>query len=271
MINGTGLADFRRLISYSVLQISSVRLREIYSAVYETQLAIKTMEMAQSTLTRSMEKIYTVDQRCKFIAGWRAIHGTSPFVSALIIRVLRLGNGQTGRSLSQIHHIAWLLGEIIAEDVGIDGERHSKLFSDFGKAYCGTDYWSLDQYRQVACDNFRDYNEASRVDRPVEQSLLALIASESWNSAEFNLFLSIFPTHSADERQLVRGGRELQYLEAHADEAENRHMKYAAEAFEIYCNDRGLMLSDSQIESSLLEYLENIGFAYAELRGIFER
>jgi hypothetical protein len=206
----------------------------------------------------------------RFLNGWRATHGTAMFVSALIVRIMR----ETPRHPSTAHApmvaAARELGEIISEDIGLDDTPHQELFDAFADRLIPSGSWRLLKGSVAGCNDLREYVKSQRLQASIRQGILTTMASECWNSWEYEEFARLarpWMTHwlgmdaSAAENA-------LKYVLAHTGNTEKGHFLHALSAWEYFCEAEGIAPDPAEAGKLFEQYLQSVGRAFSDLGAV---
>ena len=184
----TGIHAF---ISEGLLRLSDVELRLGIEDFYNSDEGQRSFSCAEELFNRLTSSNWSKSQLRRFLWGWGATHGTSAFVSGLMIRLQReaIAAGQANPEGCLLMHCAAAeIGEIISEDTGVDGVSHMQLFVQLANSLIGDDSWRLDENSMPACNRFRGIIRQRRLKDPIEGAILTTMASECWNVGEYSYF-----------------------------------------------------------------------------------
>lgn len=264
------------IVLKNLQKVDNTELRQEFIKTYGSRIAIKTIEQTQaffSELTTSSTLDET--QLRNFLNAYNTVHGTSTYVAALMIRLGRLARDSRNNSSKQNFFTAQQeIGEIIAEDTGVDDVPHLELFEKFALAVIGDDSWKSSQYRNLVCVEFRDYVKGQRIGRRgdfligEEEGILTTAASEIFNSGEYTFFSNLIDrwfTQTLDKGIISRKDA-LAYVKVHAGETESGHFIHALKAWELYCTALGKKPDVEIAREISLDYLLRIGKCFESMR-----
>jgi hypothetical protein len=211
---------------------------------------------------------------CRFLNGWQTTHVTALYVSGLMIRLLREAEaGETPEKQVLLYSAAREIGEIIAEDTGVDDTPHNELYLDFAEGILGDDdRWKLRKFSQPQCEDFRRYVKQSRLEADLETAILLTAASENWNTGEYSFFDTLVMDWMTGVLELPEDRAEsyAAYVTVHAGKTELGHFLHALSAWQMYCQTKGISADPQRAKSILQEYLKRVGEAFAELEQVFQ-
>jgi hypothetical protein len=219
---------------------------------------------------RLTSRKWPAETLCRFLGGWRALHGTALYVSALIARVHREAVLSSGGAFD-VYRSAAELSEIIAEDVGVDDCPHSERFAQFANQLVGDDRWASSRYSSPACEEFREYVKYQRLRAPVEEGILTTAASELWNTGEYTFFASMV-VHWMTQilgHPIDAAKESAAYVTVHAGDTELGHFLHALEAWSLYCKSLDMECDPSKACKSVETYLSRLIPAFKSLEQVF--
>lgn len=262
--------DIGSVAREGISSIPDSRLRDVLDAVYQSPQGVRAVVTAQRVFNRLTSSKWPAEQLRRFFSGWRSTHGTALFVSGLVIRIHREACGAPEPVRLLLHQAAAEIGEIIAEDTGVDDTPHNELFVRFASHVVGDDQWQLDRYLVPACERFRSQVKERRLAAPIEEAILTTAASESWNTGEYTYFDSLIRPwltdilgHPADIIE-----KKVAYVTVHAGETELGHFRHALAAWELYCRAIGNDADPMKAKLAFECYLAGVGSAFAELEQV---
>jgi hypothetical protein len=247
--------------------IKDIELREALLSVYHSREAGKVTALAQDVFEKLTQQNWSTETLCKFMAGWRATHGTALYVSGLVIRIHREAKSKTQHSKELLLAAAGEICEIIPEDTGVDDTPHHELFAKFANAVIGHDNWKLNRYNQMACNQFRNYVQVQRLDAPIEEAILTTAASENWNTGEYTFFAGLIDPWLTDILKLPAdlSVPAANYTKVHAGSTELGHFLHAIKAWQYYCEAHGKKAEPGIAKRVFEQYIMAIGNVYDEL------
>lgn len=243
--------------------------RSALEAAYRTPQAASAARAAERVFGRLTSARFPKDRLCRFLAGWHATHGTSQFVSGLMIRMLREADSRPEAERPLIHRAVGMVAEIIPEDTGVDDTPHAELFARFATFLVGDDAWRLDRYLVPACERFRAYVQDQRLRRPIEEAILTTAASENWNSGEYTYFddlIAPWMTEVIGEKCSYKFI--TKYVSVHAGGTELGHFLHAMRAWEAFCQASGVAMNPEMAHQVFVQYLTRLAEAFAALHEV---
>lgn len=264
------MSDIGAIIKQGLGLLDNAALQSSLMEVYSTPVAMRVLNSAQRTFSRLTATNHSVRSLNRFLAGWRAMHGTAIFVSGLIVRILREVEGSaTPQGSTALLHAASQLGEIIREDVGLEGPPHSNLFEDFATYITGADVWKIAQCKVSACEEFRGYLSTARLNAPLEVAILTTAAAENWNCGEYNYLDRLIRPWVSDTLRLPQIAAEasVRYVSVHSGETELGHFLHAMKAWDLYCESKCRVPDPETARGVFVEYLVQLSKAFNALEG----
>jgi hypothetical protein len=247
--------------------IENPALRQALDAAYCTPQGVYAAKVARHVFDGLTAVGVPHDRICRFLAGWHATHGTSQFVSGLMIRMLRSAEEATEPGRLILYRAAGLIGEIIPEDTGVDDTPHNELFARFANSLVGDDRWRLDRYQVPGCERFRAYVKNQRLHAPIDEAILTTAVSENWNSGEYTYFNAVagpWITHVLGQPAVGLEDR-VAYVAVHAGETELGHFLHAMDAWQRYCQASGCKAEPEKAKEIFTQYLTRIRAAFEAL------
>ena len=248
--------------------VDDPRLRRALDSAYESIQGKKALAVAHQTLRRLVSYKWSTECLCHFLSGWRATHGTSLFISGLIVRIHRKASEeQRTSSRAILFQAAGEVGEIIIEDTGVNDTPHNELFMEFANQIVGDDRWQLGRYSLPVCEQFRTFVKNKRLGGVIEEAILTTAASENWNSGEYTYFNGLVAPWMTNILGHAFGvvERKSLYVSAHAGVTELGHFIHALRAWKLYCEATGVPADPGKAENEFKAYLEGVGSAFEEL------
>jgi hypothetical protein len=271
ILHAKEIADFTRS---GIARIKDIDLREALDRVYRESQSIETTETAQRAFTRLTSQAWSPTILSRFLSSWQSTHGTSQFVSGLIVRLQREAQsaGKVNReAATALCDAAAEMGEIIAEDTGVDDIPHNERFYDFATEIVGNDAWQAHHHHMPACLEMRRFVKQQRLTGDIEDAILTTMASENWNSGEYT-FLDPLVTPWMIEvlgRKSNAARRAAAYVKVHAGETELGHFLHSITAWKRYCKAVGRTAEPAKAAYMLRTYLGKTRAAFAELETLF--
>lgn len=248
------------------------KLRAALQGAYQSDNGIRSLETAERVLNKLTSARWPSKILRRFLSGWGATHGTAVFVSGLMIRIQREARAASEPRRSLLHDAAAEIGEIIPEDVGLEGPPHSELFVDFANAVAGDDSWQLSRYAVPECQEFRKFVQERRLAGPLEDGILTTAASENWNTGEYTYFDSIVDAWMTDSLgySVERSKKTIAYVSIHAGKTELGHFCHALRAWDLYCKAIGRIADPVRAQCAFEAYLTQLGTAFGALESLFD-
>jgi hypothetical protein len=240
-------------------------IRDALSEAYRSSSASKLLMTAHRVFDVLTAYKWPTETLAQFFATWNATHGTALFVSGLVIRLQReaLLSGEHHRPL--LFQAASEIGEVIAEDTGIDDVPHNELFARLANHFVSDDRWKLTRYCCPASQQFREYLKHARLAAPIERAILTTAASESWNSGEYcyldarvSGWMVQVMGYSPESVEEITA-----YISHHARDVELGHFVRAINSWRIYCEASGKEIDCSSIQQVFESY-------FSQLHGPFD-
>lgn len=252
--------------------IEDRELRAALERAYQSETAVRSLVTAERVLNKLTATRWPPTVLRRFLSGWSATHGTALFVSGLMIRLQREARATRGPARSLLSDAAAEIGEIIPEDVGLDGPPHSELFVDFASAVAGDNSWQLSRYVVPECQQFRRFVQERRLAGPLEDGILTTAASENWNTGEYTYFDSLVDKWMMDSLAypIERCKKATAYVSIHAGKTELGHFRHALRAWDLYCEAVGQSADPARARSAFDAYLTRIGTAFGALERLFD-
>ncbi len=240
--------------------------RSALEAAYRTHQAASAVRIAERVFDRLTSARFPKESTCRFLAGWHATHGTSQFVSGLMIRMLREAERRPEADRPLLHRAVGMIAEIIPEDTGVDDTPHAELFARFATFLAGDDAWRLDRYIVPACERFRAYVQDQRLRGSIEEAILTTAASENWNSGEYTYLDGLVGPWmtriiGADDSYQYA----VRYVSVHAGDTELGHFMHAMRAWEAFCHASGVTIDPEKARHVFVQYLTRLTDAFAAL------
>ena len=141
----SGAESIGAIVRQGIAAIVNPALRDALETAYESVAAVQAVAAATRVFERLSSTQWPRDILCRFLAGWRAMHGTALFVSGLIVRLQREARQAKEGTRAILYEAAAEVGEIIPEDTGVTDRPHHELFAAFANLVAGDDAWKLDR------------------------------------------------------------------------------------------------------------------------------
>jgi hypothetical protein len=253
-----------------VMKIETAPIRAAIEAAYRSRAAVDLLDISEKALRRLVSAKWSTEKLATFLSGWRSTHGTALFVSGLIIRLHREAMGTRSSSPLLMWKAAAEIGEIIAEDTGVDDTPHNELFARFANQIVGDDRWQLRKYSMPACESFRQFVKDTRLSGPIEDAILTTAASESWNSGEYSYFDPLARSWLKRFFSEPTGGVEdaLAYVSHHSGDVELGHFLHAIDSWILYCKAKGIDPDPERARTAFEGYFDRLLAPFEELDGM---
>ena len=247
-------------------------LREALASAYQTETGRYAVAAAQALFDRLTSQAWPATALARFLNGWRSTHVTALYVSGLMIRLLREAVGSNGEPSSLLYRAAAEVGEIIPEDTGVDDTPHSELYVAFANFLLGGDQWQLGRYSSPACERFRCYVKAQRLEADIEDALLTTAASENWNTGEYTYLDGMLRPWLVDllGHDAETSEEKGVYISVHAGKTELGDFLHALEGWKLYCQAKGKPADPARTCAVLCAYLDEVGQAFAALARVLQ-
>jgi hypothetical protein len=247
-------------------------LREALASAYQTDVARHAVDAAHKVFDRLTSQPWPTDTLAHFLNGCRSTHVTALYVSGLMIRLLREAVAANGKASGLIYRATAEVGEIIPEDTGVDDTPHSELYVSFANFVLGNDRWQLNRYSVPACERFRCYVKAQRLEASIEEAILTTAASENWNTGEYTYLDGIYRPWMVDIMGWSAEEAEEKgvYISVHAGRTELGHFLHAIEAWQLYCHATGQVADPARARAVLVRYLTEVGQAFSALGRVLQ-
>lgn len=254
-----------------IAQIQDQRLRDALEAAYASECCLRAVETASRLFERFAGSDWSDDALCRFLSGWRAMHGTALYVSGLVVRLQREAQKAGPDERALLFQAAAEVGTIIAEDTGVDDVPHQELFATFANCLAGSDRWQLACFSTSECESFRAQVKHARLRAPIEEAILTTAASESWNSGEYTYVDPLMKAWLLQRRiQTQCSDDPTAYVGHHAGDTELGHFLHAIRAWDLYCEASGLDPDPLKARMIFESYFLRIGVAFQALEKAFE-
>jgi hypothetical protein len=252
--------------------VGDENLRSALNSAYDSEAGRFANTEAMRVFDLLCSKPWPAETLCRFLNGWQATHVTALYVSGLMIRLLREAQSESEERGLLLFNAAREIGEIIAEDAGVDDTPHNELYQEFAEAVLGGDNWKLQEFALTECEAFRRYVKQGRLDADLETAILLTAASENWNTGEYSFFDTLVVTWMTEVLGLPKDLAEgcSAYVTVHAGKTELGHFLHALEAWKMYCSAKGIPADPQKAQAVLEEYLTRVGNAFQELSQIFK-
>jgi hypothetical protein len=264
--------DISSIAKQGIALIENKGLACALEAAYDSPegtLAVAKAHHVFKLLTSSKWPVETI---CRFLSGWHSTHGTALFVGGLIIRIHREARKARERARPLLYEAAAEIGEVIPEDTGVDDIPHHERFAEFATYIVGDDRWQLGRYTLPACRAFRDHLKDQRLAAPVERGILAIAASENWNTGEYTyLNTMIHPWIVKCVVDSAKAAKEkAAYISVHAGQTELRHFLHALKSWDFYCQAKGKVADPMDAKQAFERHLRGMCDVFGELEKVFE-
>jgi hypothetical protein len=260
--------DIGSIARQGIALVEEDGLRNALDAAYRSARGVRAVETAQRVFRHLTSSRLSPEILCRFLWGWRSIHGTALFVSGLMIRLNRKAREAADKTSGLLLGQAGAeIGEIIAEDTGVDDTPHDELFLQFANQIVGDDRWQLACYALPVCDRFRRHVKQRRLAGPIDEAILTTAASENWNAGEYTYFDTLvgpWLTGILGQPEPV-AVKNAAYVTAHSGATELAHFLHALKAWKLYSQATGQEADPLQARQTLEWYLDGIAEAFDEL------
>jgi hypothetical protein len=253
-----------------IKRIQNATLRAALEEAYGSPAALAVIEMAHRVFSRLVGSKWPIEILAQFLSGWRSTHGTALFVSGLIIRLQREARAAELPARALLFDASAEMGEIIAEDAGVDDTLHNELFASFANQLVGDDRWQLEKFAMPLCLEFREYVKRERLSGPIEEAILITAASESWNSGEYSyadpLMRGWMKNILGFTDAIVENA--IAYVSHHSGTVELDHFLHALSAWRFYCEAKGKPADPRNALRAFESYFDHLLGAFEELEGV---
>ena len=265
-------ADIAAVTSKGIERVQDTLVRTALEEAYGSRAALSVMTTAQNVFRRLTASRVPIEVLARFVSGWRSTHGTSLFVSGLIVRLQREAQLADLSARTLLFESAAEVGEIIAEDTGVDDTPHNELFTRFADRVVGDDRWKLSAYSMPACEQFRKYVKQERLAGPIEEAILVTAASESWNSGEYSY---CEPVMRQWMRAVLGHSNEalddaIAYVSHHTGDVELGHFLHALDGWALYCKAKGKTADPGKVRQVFESYFDHLQGPFRELELLLE-
>ncbi|TWT50095.1 hypothetical protein KOR42_36410 [Thalassoglobus neptunius] len=259
----------RDILREATGRIGDHRLAEAVNGVYESSSSRETILLTKDFWDRLTTNTWPQETLRFFASGWHDLHQSAFFVAGLQVRLQRDAASWSPEHLPDLIHASSELAEIISEDTGVDGTPHDELYRNFARSLTGDDLWSLDRYTVPACKTFRIYVRESRLSAPISNAILAVAASEQWNTAEYSLCSQLMKNWQPSEA--VHHCRlDLEYVDVHAGETELGHLLHALNAWRFFLKTDPTADQISDVSTIFQHHIDQVKLAYLGLHHVLD-
>jgi hypothetical protein len=229
-----------------------------------TDKALENINSIQTFFDRLTESPSSDEQTRLFAHNWSKIHLSSQSVSGLIVRLL--GTAEQSQGFRRDHYFmaSAQMAHVIAEDTGVHGPSHHRMYETFADTLTGSDEWKQVKYEAPGIKDFRYYVEKSRTKDDVETGILTTFSSEIINTAEYTYAnQKIMPwmiQHQSISPNDAR--RAVAYVHVHAGETELEHAQHAYKAWKFVTIAERKQVNPRKMIEIFDRYLVNMAQTY---------
>ena len=261
------MQSMTQIINNAVELIPDPQMKKALADYIQSPQPISHIEAIESFFDQLTAAPRSQEQTDIFVHNWSKIHLSSQSVAGLMVRLLGNAEEAQGFKRDNLFMASAQMAHVIAEDTGVQGVSHHRMYDTFARTLTGGDGWKSEVFELPAVQDFREYVEKSRNSESIETGILTTFASEIINTAEYTYVNQKIMPWMVNHQQInaSEARRAIAYVHVHAGETELDHAQHAHKAWKHLEIAERKQRNPKELVSTFDRYLQKVSGTYAAL------